>query len=120
MHCPDHKRLIALLNEAQREEKKQRNEFNRYVAIGKDPELARRNKAISWRACVLMQASWGSPTKCAACELVRLFKSISPQKCGDVLLNCLPSSMVERFFRKEEVVSSSLADGSKILQEVNS
>ncbi len=112
MLCAYHKPIIAALNEAQRSAKRERNALNAGAAPGKNVGMSRLNASISWRRCVLMQvmmleqiARLRDDIECGACRLTCTIGY-------DVFRNCLPSSMAERFFRKEEVVSSSLADGS--------
>lgn len=105
--CPRHRELLPLLREAQRAEKRERNELNRAVQPGKNNRLSVLCASIRRRKCVLMNLSFKGPGSCEACEYSRHCRR-------DVFAECLPSSVAERFGKNEEVVSSNLAGGSPL------
>lgn len=119
MLCPHHRILIPLLHEAQRIEKRERSEWSRNATEGKkNPHVKALTASIDTRRMHLFNIHFGSSLECDACYMVKtITTAVLVYRGRDILLDCLPSSMVERFFRKEEAVSSSLAGGSKVLQE---
>ncbi len=114
--CSQHRELVALLRSFQHSEKLRRNALNRVAQPGKNKDLSVLNEEIRMRNLRLMELSFYGRKDCPACEMITNYQRSPAPYNWNILAQCLPSSMGEYLFRKQEVLGSSPGVGSKFYE----